>query len=146
VAAAFVQPGRDQVPGALDSGTERTWSPLPCRRISPVRVVIAKSSMSRRPLGFEVVGEGVAGIAAEEDAAAGAPLAAHVVQPCPLHPPQPGRVGRVNITTSKTIAAPPYTSPDYPDTLTTRATTSTDRYRHLDNQTANSKTLCREKT
>ena len=32
----------------LDSGTERTSSPLPCRRTSPVRAVIAKSSASSR--------------------------------------------------------------------------------------------------
>ena len=31
-----------------DSGTKRTSSPLPCRRTSPVRAVIAKSSASRR--------------------------------------------------------------------------------------------------
>lgn len=46
-----------------------------------------------RSFAFEVVGDGVGGVAAEEDRAAGAALPAYAVRLGLLHPPQLGWVG-----------------------------------------------------
>lgn len=49
------------------------------------------------PFLLEVVGDGVAGVAAEEDRAAGAALPMYIVQPGLLYPPQLLGVGWVEL-------------------------------------------------